>query len=243
MATINQTVVSAPDELSPGTAMHWIGGRWLDSGEHRESINPATGEVIGTYAKGGRKEAELAVNAARRAFLETDWQHNRSLRARVLNSMAARFEARAEGLAQLLATEVGKILPHARFETSTVPFLQLTKRSSHSVRKRLVVGTNEIRTSGENLRGFGHAGMNIHAEGGELGGQKVLGIDLLSFRLNRRITPKQTREVQHRHAKRFADEVAGLVDGNAVRRGAVAVQDEDPSETVLRDLCAKVGHK
>ena len=36
--------------------------------------------------------------------------------------MAARFEACAEDLAQLLATEVGKILPDARFETSTVPF-------------------------------------------------------------------------------------------------------------------------
>jgi len=36
--------------------------------------------------------------------------------------MAARFEARSEHLAQLLAIEVGKILPHARFETATVPF-------------------------------------------------------------------------------------------------------------------------
>jgi acyl-CoA reductase-like NAD-dependent aldehyde dehydrogenase len=35
--------------------------------------------------------------------------------------MAARFEDRAEHLARLLASEVGKILPHARFETSTVP--------------------------------------------------------------------------------------------------------------------------
>ena len=43
--------------------MHWIGGQWLNSGEHRESINPATGEVIGSYAKGGRKEAELAGGA------------------------------------------------------------------------------------------------------------------------------------------------------------------------------------
>ncbi|MGH9902760.1 MAG: aldehyde dehydrogenase family protein, partial [Pyrinomonadaceae bacterium] len=97
--------------------MHWIGGQWLDSGEHLESINPATGEVIGSYAKGGRKEAELAVNAALRAFRETDWKDNRSLRARVLNAMAARFEARAEHLAQLLSTGVGKVLPDARFET------------------------------------------------------------------------------------------------------------------------------
>lgn len=105
-----------------GTALHWIGGQWLDSGEHRNSINPATGEVIGGYVKGGRNEAELAVSAALRAFRETDWKDNRSLRAGVLNAMAARFEARGEHLAQLLATEVGKILPDARFETATAPF-------------------------------------------------------------------------------------------------------------------------
>lgn len=122
MATIKQTELLAREEPRGGTALHWIGGQWLDSGEHRESINPATGEVIGSYARGGRKEAELAVNAALRAFRETDWKDNRSLRARVLNAMAARFEARAEHLAQLLATEIGKILPHARFETATVPF-------------------------------------------------------------------------------------------------------------------------
>src|SRR5262245_39361594 len=122
MSAIKQTELSAPGGPSGGTALHWIGGRWLDSGEHQESINPATGEVIGSYAMGGRKEAELAVNAALRAFRETDWKDNRSLRARVLNAMAARFEARAEDLARLLATEVGKILPHARFEVGTVPF-------------------------------------------------------------------------------------------------------------------------
>jgi acyl-CoA reductase-like NAD-dependent aldehyde dehydrogenase len=122
MTTVRQTDISAREEPSGKTAMHWIGGQWVDSGEHGESINPATGEVIGSYAKGGRKEAELAVNAALRAFRETDWKDNRSLRARVLNAMAARFEARSEHLAQLLATEVGKILPDARFETDTVPF-------------------------------------------------------------------------------------------------------------------------
>lgn len=115
MATIKQTELLAREEAGWGTDMHWIGGQWLNSGEHRESINPATGEVIGSYAKGGRKEAELAVNAALRAFRETDWNDNRSLRARVLNAMAARFDARSEHLAQLLATEVGKVLADAGF--------------------------------------------------------------------------------------------------------------------------------
>jgi acyl-CoA reductase-like NAD-dependent aldehyde dehydrogenase len=122
MATNENLQPLARAETSGGTALHWIGGQWLDSGEHRESINPATGEAIGRYVKGGRKEAELAVNAALRGFRDTDWKDNRSLRARVLNAMAARFEARAEDLAQLLSSEVGKILPDARFETATVPF-------------------------------------------------------------------------------------------------------------------------
>lgn len=122
METIKQMELLVSEEPNGGTARHWIGGEWLDSGEHGESVNPATGEVISSYAKGGREEAELAVDAALRAFRETDWKDNRSRRARVLNAMAARFEARAEPLARLLATEVGKILPHARFETSTVPF-------------------------------------------------------------------------------------------------------------------------
>jgi betaine-aldehyde dehydrogenase len=120
MAT-SGTELLTPKIPNAPSAMHWIGGEWLGSGSYRESINPATGEAIGSYTKGGRKEAELAVNAALQAFNRTDWPHNRSLRASVLNSMAARFEDRAEQLARLLATEGGKILPHARFETSTVP--------------------------------------------------------------------------------------------------------------------------
>jgi acyl-CoA reductase-like NAD-dependent aldehyde dehydrogenase len=34
-------------------AMHWIDGKWVDSDEHRDSVNPATGEVVGSYAMGG----------------------------------------------------------------------------------------------------------------------------------------------------------------------------------------------
>jgi betaine-aldehyde dehydrogenase len=121
MAIFDKSRPMGRSEMSGAAACHWIGGQWLDSGERRESINPATGEVIGTYAKGGRRETQLAVNAALRAFRDIGWKDDRSLRARVLNAMAARFEARTEDLAQLLATEVGKILPHARFEAATVP--------------------------------------------------------------------------------------------------------------------------
>ncbi len=56
------------------TARHWIGGAWIDSPNRRNSINPATGEVIGTYADGGPAEASQAIRVARQAFLETDWR-------------------------------------------------------------------------------------------------------------------------------------------------------------------------
>jgi acyl-CoA reductase-like NAD-dependent aldehyde dehydrogenase len=121
VAKINLTGALAPVEPGSGTAMHWVGGQWLDSGEHRESVNPATGEGIGRYAMGGRKEAQLAVHAALQAFRETDWKDNRSRRTRVLNAMADKFEARAEDLARVLGNENGKILPHARFEAGTIP--------------------------------------------------------------------------------------------------------------------------
>jgi hypothetical protein len=32
------------------TARHWIDDSWRDSPRHNDSINPATGEVIGRYA-------------------------------------------------------------------------------------------------------------------------------------------------------------------------------------------------
>lgn len=45
-------------------ARHWIDGRWRDSLEHKDSINPATGDVIGRYALAGRDEAREATAGA-----------------------------------------------------------------------------------------------------------------------------------------------------------------------------------
>ena len=46
------------DDRQPDTiAKHWIDGRWRDFPQHRDSVNPATGEVIGRYAAGGREAA------------------------------------------------------------------------------------------------------------------------------------------------------------------------------------------
>ncbi len=101
-------------------AQHWINGEWVNTGIQKESINPATSEVIGTYVQGGKAEADLAIKAARDAFKKTDWRYNRELRFQVLNDLANAFEARQDELIQALALENGKIVPEATFEVQLV---------------------------------------------------------------------------------------------------------------------------
>jgi betaine-aldehyde dehydrogenase len=106
-------------------ACHWIDGEWRDSGAERESFNPATGEVIGHYNDGGAEEAQAAIAAARRAFDQTDWSRQRELRARVLNELADRLEARQEEFISMLTREHGKIRSDATFEvTLSIPKLR-----------------------------------------------------------------------------------------------------------------------
>jgi hypothetical protein len=49
-------------------ALNWIDGAWVGAEQVRESINPASYEVIGAYADGGLEAARVAIAAAKRAF-------------------------------------------------------------------------------------------------------------------------------------------------------------------------------
>ena len=100
---------------------HWIGGEWKSNGTTRESVDPASGMVIGQYSLATLDDVHRAVTAAKKAFHSTIWKDDRLLRARVLNRLADSFEQRAEELANLLALENGKVLPHARLEIGIVP--------------------------------------------------------------------------------------------------------------------------
>lgn len=101
--------------------LNWIDGLWLDSGEYRDSIDPATYEQIGQYAEGGLHEAQQGIEAAKRSFAETPWKDDRNLRAQVLLELADAFERNADQLIDLLALENGKIKPEATFEVTAVP--------------------------------------------------------------------------------------------------------------------------
>jgi betaine-aldehyde dehydrogenase len=103
-------------------AQHWIDGQWVEGdGERRQSVNPANGDVIGTYHEATETEAQLAIAAALRAFGDSPWREDRRLRARALNQMADRFEARTDDLVRILCLENGKVPGEARFEVNMVP--------------------------------------------------------------------------------------------------------------------------
>jgi betaine-aldehyde dehydrogenase len=100
-------VNGASDDTKVPHATNWIDGEWVDSEQHSESYDPATGRHIGTYADGGVPEAQRCIDAALRAFKYSGWKEDRMLRARVLNQMADSFEALRAELIDTLALENG----------------------------------------------------------------------------------------------------------------------------------------
>ena len=71
------------------------------------NVNPATEEVLGTVADASRADMHRAIDAARRAFDETDWSTDRALRKRCLEQLHEALEAEKEELREELILEVG----------------------------------------------------------------------------------------------------------------------------------------
>lgn len=100
---------------------NYIDGRWVQSEVVQEAISPASGEVIGQYYVADAAQAQEAINAAKKAFQEGSWRHDRELRAGALNELADLIEDHSSELIELLAQENGKVLNEAGFELSLVP--------------------------------------------------------------------------------------------------------------------------
>jgi succinate-semialdehyde dehydrogenase/glutarate-semialdehyde dehydrogenase len=95
----------------------YIGGTWCEalSGQTIDVINPATEEVLGAVAHGGRGDAERAVDAAAQAL--PGWRSLTAYdRAKVLKRTADLMRERADALAKVLTMEQGKPLLEARAE-------------------------------------------------------------------------------------------------------------------------------
>ena len=71
------------------------------------NINPANEEVLGEVADASKADMNRAIDAARRAFDETDWSTNRELRKRCLLQLHDAIESELEELREELILEVG----------------------------------------------------------------------------------------------------------------------------------------
>ncbi|MFF4555988.1 aldehyde dehydrogenase family protein [Streptomyces sp. NPDC001422] len=96
---------------------HWIDGEWVDSARACDSINPATGEVIGTYADADAEVGQRAVIAADRAFEEGDWRLDPMVRATALSHLADAYATRMDEVVDTLCLENGKLRHEAGFES------------------------------------------------------------------------------------------------------------------------------
>ena len=71
------------------------------------TVNPATEEVLGVAADAGVEDMGRAIEAARRAFDETDWSTNAELRVRCLRQLQDALREHVEELRELTISEVG----------------------------------------------------------------------------------------------------------------------------------------
>ncbi len=97
----------------------YINGEFVisNSGKTFEVLNPATEEVIGVITKGTVADAQAAIDAAEAA--QDAWAALPAIqRAGYLRKIAEGIRGRAEEIAKVISSEMGKTLPLARVEVN-----------------------------------------------------------------------------------------------------------------------------
>lgn len=97
-------------------AQHFINGQWVPaaSGQTLPVIDPSTGEVFDTLARGDATDIDRAVTAARAALSGPWGRLTATERGRILMRMSALILERIDTLAQLESRDTGKPISQAR---------------------------------------------------------------------------------------------------------------------------------
>src|SRR5580658_244568 len=95
--------------VSAGEVRMLIDGELVEatSGKRFDNVNPATEEVLGEVADASAEDMRRAIDAARRAFDETDWSTNHALRKRCMEQLQAALESEREAYREEIIAEVG----------------------------------------------------------------------------------------------------------------------------------------
>ncbi len=94
---------------------NYIAGKWTDARSNQtfERRNPATGDLVGVFAKSGKEDVEAAVAAAKEAF--DSWRlYPAPKRGEILYRAAQILLERKEALAREMTEEMGKVIDEAR---------------------------------------------------------------------------------------------------------------------------------
>jgi len=96
------------------TQHHYIGGRWRESRDGIDVVNPSDGQVMARVARGTADDVDAAV-AAGQAALDGDWGRlTATERGRLLGRLAELIRRDAEALARTESEDVGKPLTLAK---------------------------------------------------------------------------------------------------------------------------------
>jgi acyl-CoA reductase-like NAD-dependent aldehyde dehydrogenase len=108
------------DRLGPVTTagtrtfQNYVGGEWIDaaSGKTFETTSPATGEVLGVFPRSSAEDVDRAVEAAKAAY--ENWRLIPApKRGEILFRFGQLLADEKDDLAELMAREMGKVLPEA----------------------------------------------------------------------------------------------------------------------------------
>ncbi|KAA0965071.1 aldehyde dehydrogenase family protein [Sporosarcina sp. ANT_H38] len=97
--------------------LNYIDGEWSESSSSKfvEILNPANGEVLGEVTQSTKEDVDRAVQAAKRA--QKEWRLVPAPeRAEFLYKVAFLLKERKEEIAQVLTSEMGKVIDEARGE-------------------------------------------------------------------------------------------------------------------------------
>jgi acyl-CoA reductase-like NAD-dependent aldehyde dehydrogenase len=110
LTPLDELVLPAVRDFISTPRQLFIGGQWVDaaSGDSFETVDPATGRMLTTVAKGAAEDVDRAVKAARTAF-EGQWSlWTPAQRQRLLFRVSERIRERAAEFAQLECLDNGK---------------------------------------------------------------------------------------------------------------------------------------
>jgi aldehyde dehydrogenase (NAD+)/gamma-glutamyl-gamma-aminobutyraldehyde dehydrogenase len=109
------------DTVTPNTQA-FIDGQYCDAadGAKLENLNPATGEIIGTFSHCGAADVDRAVTAARRVFNQGTWSRAApEYRKEILLKLADLVEKNKNELAVLESVDAGKTITDCLHEVGT----------------------------------------------------------------------------------------------------------------------------